>query len=401
MNLRQIFSKSGQSFSDNGEYGLPQYVGDSGNVSLSQFIGMNTKGKVKLTYDTAMGITAYWRGLNLIADRMVELPLSIVDAKGQPATNNNIQTLLEDGVAKWYDPTDFVRTITVHLLTHGNFYALINSTPGGLVESLEFLTPDSIQPYILDGNLVYRYTKKSGIQTVLLYDEVFHVKGLSRDGLVGISPIAACKDTLRLALQATGFGGEFFDNMALPSTLLTMDSKRQLSDEQQNKVLSKFKRMFGAGGDRQGVGIFGGISGVHQLTIPPDSAQFLETRQESVRDVGRVLGIPAQLLGDTSSSTYNNIQSMYRALTTDTLTPLATRIVSAINKQLLKKPYTARFDFTNAVQEPMLDRYRAHQIALGGEPFMSVGEVRLMEGYEEEFERDFNFPTVENQNEQT
>ena len=366
---------------------------------MSLFLKGDVPELKQLTPFQVLGVTAYWRGVNMIADRMVELPLSVV-LDGETAEGNDVQVLLENGMAEWNDSTDFVRTIVVHLLTHGNFLAMQETGATGQLERLVVLDPSKVTKVeVVENELVYHYAP--GTETKRLkYSETFHVKGLSGDGVWGLSPVTACHTTLQLALQATQFGSDFFKNSAMPSVVLT--SEKALNEAQEKALASTWSRQYGPDGERHGVAMLGGITGVHTLTMPPENAQYLETRQEAVRDVGRVLGIPSQLLGDTASSTYNNVQAMHRALVSDALTPLATRIVSAIDKQLLQKPYTARFDFEGAVAESFMDQIRAYSLAVGGEPLMSVSEAREKLGLDPDMDMEFDFPRLEEEeNEQT
>lgn len=48
-------------------------------------------------------------------------------------------------------------------------------------------------------------------------DQVFHVKGLSFDGVKGISPIAQAREAIGLSLATEEYGAKFFGNGARPA----------------------------------------------------------------------------------------------------------------------------------------------------------------------------------------
>ena len=366
------------------------------------FLSGSSGNDTPLNTYTALGLSAYWRGVSLIANRMVELPLEVVtenaDGEVEAAANHPLQGILADGVAPWLDGTDFVRLITVHMNLHGNSYWQIQSNGRGVVEQLTALDPERIKPVVTDGELRYRLSETAGIR-YLPAEEVFHVKGLSRDGITGLSPIDTCASALRLALHSNQYGLNFFTNSGRPATTLMVDPAANISEEQAELIKQRWLASFG-GDNSGGVAVMNAIKDVKPVSSTPEESQFLQTRIEAIRDVGRILGVPSQLIGDPAASTYNNVQSMNRQVVSDVLVPLATQIVSAINKQLLGKEsgYRAMFNFEAAVQEPMVDRFNSYRTALAGEPFMTVSEVRMREGLAE-MEPDFDVPDFEDEQE--
>lgn len=47
---------------------------------------------------------------------------------------------------------------------------------------------------------------------------------------------------------------------------------------------------------------------LHQLGVPPEDAQFLETRKFTIADVARWFNLPVHMLKDLERSTHNNIE---------------------------------------------------------------------------------------------
>ena len=335
--------------------------------------------------NTAFALATYYRGVKFIADRMVEFPLSIVQMQGKDevvAKQHYMQKLLENGVGEDYNRNAFVRTVVTHLLSRGAHYSRINMTGAGIVESLDFLNPWTTVPRIYKGQLVYDVTAnaETGEAKVLHKDDVFHTKGLSMDGINGMDPITTCMTSLGLAISSNEYGASFFNNDASPSLILHSNPDTVWTDEQRKRVRNKWA-LENSGKNSRGVALAEGVSHVSQLNISPNESQFLETRQEAVRDIARMLGIPPVLLGDPAASTYDNITQLYRSFVADTLIPIATEMTADIDKQLLNpdRPYYARFDFKAAFVDSIKDRFVAYSIATGKKPVLSVNEVRAME----------------------
>ena len=320
---------------------------------------------------------------------MVEVPFSIVQMEGMDekvAKQHYMQRLLDNGVGPLYNRNAFVRTVVTHLLTRGAHYSRIRHTNTGIVEALEFLHPWTTSPRIYKGNLVYDVTTdaETGKVATLPSMEVFHTKGLSLDGINGMDPISTCLTSLGLAISSNKYGANLFANDASPSIILHSNPDTVWTEAQRQRVKNKWA-LENSQGNSRGVALAEGVSHVSQLTIAPNDSQFLETRQEAVRDIARMLGIPPVLLGDPAASTYDNISQLYRAFVTDTLVPLATEITADVDKQLLNpdRPYYARFDFKSALVDAIKDRYVAYSIATVKKPILSVNEVRRMEGLPE------------------
>ena len=333
--------------------------------------------------NTAFALATYYRGVKFIADRMVEVPFSIVrpDGEGEViAKNHYMQRLIRDGVGPWYDRTSLVRVTTAHLLTRGNHYSIVEYNNRGQVEELKFANPWTTVPRVQNGQLVYDIVAnvEGGLQKTYPASKIFHVKGLTLDGINGMDPITTCMTSLGLAISSNEYGANFFANDARPSTVLHTDDNTIFTDKQKKQIKERWQKD-NSGSNNRGTVLLAGVTHVSQLDVNPNDSQFLETRQEAVRDIARMLGIPPVLLGDPAASTYDNISQLYRAFVTDTLIPIATQQTAAIDKQLVFQPYYSRFDFKSALVDSIKDRYVAYSIATGKKPFVSINEVRAME----------------------
>lgn len=72
-----------------------------------------------------------------------------------------------------------------------------------------------------------------------------------------------------------------------------------------------------------------------QLSIPPDQAQFLDTRKFQINEIARIFRIPPHLIGDLDRSTFSNIEQQSLEFVEYTLNPWCVRWEQAMNQQLL------------------------------------------------------------------
>ena len=118
------------------------------------------------------------------------------------------------------------------------------------------------------------------------------------------------------------------------------------------------------------------------MTIPPNEAQFIETRKFQVSEIARAFGVPPHLIGDLDKATFSNIEHQAIEFAQYSLQPWMTQIEQAINAKCLSGAGD-EYLFVEHVSEALvktdiLTRYQAHQIAiLTG--FETPNEARVIE----------------------
>ena len=86
-----------------------------------------------------------------------------------------------------------------HLAIYGNGY-LAKYREGGEITQLGLLHPERVRPELEGGRLRFRYTPGSGGRRGCSTDaDVVHVKGLSVDGLIGLSAVSQAARVLGLS----------------------------------------------------------------------------------------------------------------------------------------------------------------------------------------------------------
>ncbi len=59
----------------------------------------------------------------------------------------------------------------------------------------------------------------------------------------------------------------------------------------------------------------------HEIAVPPEKAQFLDTRKFQINDVARIIGVPPHKLAEMTNSTYSNIEHQSIEYIQDTIGP--------------------------------------------------------------------------------
>jgi HK97 family phage portal protein len=268
---------------------------------------------------TALNYSAVWAAVGVISGDISALPLMFYrKAKGggkEVFDGHGLYRLLHDAPNPQTTSIIFRRVLMGHVLLWGNGYAEIERDGQGRPVALWQITPDRVQ---VEGSR-YRVSNPSRPDTILAAEDMFHIRGLSWDGMTGYSVISKARESVGLGMAAEKFGATFFGNgstfggvISHPNAL-SETAKRNL----ENSIESRHK---GVDRAHRFIVLEEGMS-YSRLGIQPNDAQFLETRQFQVPEIARWFGIPPHKIGDLSRATFSNIEQQTIDYYTTTLLP--------------------------------------------------------------------------------
>jgi HK97 family phage portal protein len=162
----------------------------------------------------ALAIADVWSCVRVLADTVSSLPLHVyrkTERGRQRVTSGRLVELLEHP-APGVSEADLTSTLMTHLAIWGNGYLGKLRGPDGQVAQLTLLHPDRVQPELVDGRLRFRYDPPKGGQQLLTEADVVHVKGLSVDGLVGLSAVSQAARVLGLSDSLVKHAMSYFES---------------------------------------------------------------------------------------------------------------------------------------------------------------------------------------------
>jgi HK97 family phage portal protein len=219
----------------------------------------------------------------------------------------------------------------------GNSYAYIKRDKGGRPVALIPLDSSRTAPMKVTGNLVYGTTQTvSGEVMYFDPDEILHLRGLSFDGISGISPIATCKNAFGLAMAAEKFGALLFGQGARASGVLTHPGT--LNAEAYENLKKSLRERTSGENSLMPLILEEGMAW-QQLTINPNDAQFLATRQFQKEEIAQLYRVPMHLLQSLLRATNNNIEHQGLDYVRYCLRPWAVRIEEEVYLKLLGGQY--------------------------------------------------------------
>ena len=219
------------------------------------------------------------------------------------------------------------------LLLWGNAYAVIRRDENSNIQELILVHPSDVNVFRSEKDSRLYYTVSiDGRGYNVASKDMLHIPGLSFDGIKGYSPIAVMRESMGLGLAAQKFGARFFGNGANMDGVIEVAGT--LSDTVYDRLRKSWDEKYHGISNSHKTAILEGGSTYKRIGIPPEEAQFLQTRQFQISEVGRMFGVQPHLLMDLDRATNNNIEHQGMEFVTFTLTPWVSRIEAELNRKL-------------------------------------------------------------------
>lgn len=345
--------------------------------------GGNASG-VSVTPGNALNYSAVFAAVRVIAETVASLPLILyqqTENGRERAADYYLYDVLKNRPNPYLTSYEFRELLQAHLLLWGNAYCEIELDNAGRVVGLWPLRPDKVKGIKRDGaRLTYAYELPMG-ETVDLPDfSVFHLRGLSSDGVVGYSPISLMRQTIGVGKAAEAYGAGFFGNGANPRGVLTHPGA--LGDTAFDNLKNTWAASYQGLSNAHKVAILEEGMSYKQISIPPNDAQFLETRRFQVEEIARIFRVPPHMLGDLERATFSNIEHQSIDFVVHSIRPWLVRWEQAIAARLMsdreRALYTPEFLVDGLLRGDTKSRYETYGIAIQN-GVLSRNDVRALE----------------------
>ena len=140
--------------------------------------------------------------------------------------------------------------------------------------------------------------------------------------------------------------------------------------------------------------VYGGTSNSHRvavleegvtfkaISIPPNEAQFLETRKFQINEICRIFRVPPHMVADLEKSSFSNIEQQSLDFIVNTIRPWLVRIEQSICQKLLsvneKGIYFVKFNVDGMLRGDFASRMNGYAIARQN-GWMSTNDIRELE----------------------
>ena len=349
----------------------------------------------------ARKLSAVDRCMSILAGSMAKLPSYIFDSKSRERPGHPLLHLLNVRPNEALTPSVRKEVLESSRLEGGNGYDWIVRDPQtGRVAELIPVPWYLVQPWKdTAGRIWYTVTHPfTGEPMVLPREDVCHYKGATRDGLTGISVLRRAADTLASARAAQEYERAYYESGGQPSGVLKTDADLggwaegadgkplQRADGSlvslKDQLRSEWEKVHAGPKNGHRVAILDLGLDYKPIAASNQEAQFIESKEVSIRDIARYFGVPLYKLGEGKEAYSSNEQNAIEYVV-GTLHPIVTQYEEEQTWKLLTDREIAaglevRINLMAELRGDSNARMHVYQTMLQ-EGVYSVNDVRALE----------------------
>lgn len=351
---------------------------------IDVMVGPSTDAGVSVSEKSALGLPAVYRSIALIAGTCAGLPLHAYRDRGDLRERMAAQPALVASPHPDLSRFEWAELIYVHLLGWGNAYLRILRDQNGIARELWPIEPARVRVgrtragekmYGIEGADLSA-SSEDGVLP-LTDREILHVPGLGYDGVQGMAPIRAARQSIGLAMATERHGARFFGSGTTLSGVLSTDQR--IDVDTADRLKARWKAANSGPDNAHDIAVLGSGTNFTPVSVNPADAQFVETQRFSIAQIARIFGVPPHLLGDTEKSTSwgTGIEQQSIGFVTYTLRPWLVRVEQRLSR-LLPSPQYVKFSVEGLLRGDTKARYESYATARQW-GWMSVNDIRRLE----------------------
>jgi HK97 family phage portal protein len=340
---------------------------------------------ININEDTAVKLVAVFACVRLLSESIAMLPFPMyksLKVGKEKAVYHPLYTILHDIANPECTSFQFRQIMMVNALLCGSACAEIQRDESGNVIALWPIPTKYIQ-LTRNSNtkeLVYQVNNPDGSQSNLYPEQVFSLPGMGFDNVKTFKPIQLAREAIGLGLATQEFGARFFGQGTTASGIVEYPGK--MSDKAYDRYTESFAEKYeGLKNSNRLVFLEEGLK-FTQLTIPPENAQFLETRKFQVIEMARFFNVPPHMIMDFDGATFSNIEQKSLEYVTYSLMPWFVKWEQAVYKCLLmpseRKKFFAKFSVDALLRGDFSTRMNGYHMMIQ-DGVWNADEIRELE----------------------
>lgn len=333
--------------------------------------------------EKALGLSTYYECIRVISEDVAKLPLKTyrrLPRGKQVDPRHQRYRILHDAPNNYQSSFTFRETLTSWALGWGGGFAEIAWLPGDIVEGLYPIHPSRVGIFVNpDFSLQYVIRNNDGTVHGIPAWRMLHIHGLGPDGRVGYSVCRVACESLGLGLAMQKFGASFFGNGAALTGILEHPSHFR-DEEKLNRLRKQWSEMYQGAGKACKTAILEDGMKFSKISVPPEEAQFLESRQFQLEEICRWFRVPPHKVQHLLRATFSNIEHQSIEYSGDTMLPWTSRWEQEIQRKLFvgDENHFAEFKYNALLRTDQTTRGQFYRVMveLGA---LSPNEVRELE----------------------
>lgn len=281
---------------------------------------------------TAMSVSTVYAAVNVLAHDVARCTPTLYarqkDGSRTPVDDHPVAKLLRrpNRVQTWFE---FIRDLVVAHKLRGNGYAAGLRDRRGDPTELLLINPDAVMLLEASNGMLFYSVNRLGLfQIAMLQDfpvsipaeDVFHLRGMSFNMLVGVSTIGLARDAIGLSMGLSQQQSRWVANGARPSVVL--ETPRRLDDKAAERLKTSWNQ-FSAGLENVGktAVLEEGIT-AKPIQLTSVDLQFIEQSQMNVQDICRFMGVPPRKVFQPDTARGSTVIQEDQAYVNASISPL-------------------------------------------------------------------------------
>lgn len=355
-----------------------------------------TSAGIDVTPETAKRFSALFACIKIPSETLGSIPIfgykRLPNRGKEIIPEDRIYKLLRLRPNRWQTSAMFRQQMFAHALSWGNGFARIRRDRAGLPNELQPIHPSLVETKVAygveglpDGTVYYKVATPSGATEIVRKRDMFHLVGITDDGITGYSPIAALRESVGLGVAAETFGASFFGNGATPAAVIEYEGV--IGENEREAFRQSINKLYKGPRKAGQVAILDQKMKWKPIGIPVKDAQYIELRRFQVEEIARVYRVPLYKLQDHTHSTFSNVEHLAIEFVTDCLLPWAKRFEEAVLRDLFNDEATieeysderfVEFLFDGLLRGDIQTRYGAYATARQW-GWLSINDIRRFE----------------------
>lgn len=352
-------------------------------------VGFHRSPVIKVQFDRAMAVPAFWASVKLLCDAVAGMPLKCyekvetpgnVSAGFKEVTDNEVWRLLNFAPNRYQTRVEFFLTVMLNLTTDGNAYCAVQrNSDGDVLSIIPLMSPAVTVELLSDGEIIYKHRDSKGNIRVFASQTIWHLK-LFGNGIVGLSPLSYAGETLGIAVPTQERQAKLARSGGKTNGILMVDSV--LDDKKRAAIRENFSQL--TEGSEDQLFVLEAAMKFERAALSPSDAQLLETYKFQVQEIARMMGVPSILINDSNVTAWGSgIQQIMEGFYKLGLRPYLENIEASIKRHLLPEEdwdkIFIEFDFESLLRSSLKDRVESFSKAINSGQ-MTPNEARAEEG---------------------
>ena len=299
------------------------------------FGGVSTKNGTPVNTSTALGLSAFFNGIEIIGNDYAKLPKSVFK-KTKAGDLDKIEKVKDHPASKllkrpnqYMTPFMYDKVLVQTAILKGNSYAEIERNPTtGTPIAKQIIDQDKTPVRVVEsgGKLYYKFGGRTLPST-----DIIHIPGFSFNGMTGIGVVAMAAKSLGVSLESQEYALEYYASKGVGTAVVT--SAKEINQDAKNRYADALTTRLSSNAAWK-VAVLDQMGSFNHIKMTPQEALFLETNKQGIEEVARWLNLSTIKLKSLSNANNSISQEQKIQHVEDSILPWVIRCEQESDRKL-------------------------------------------------------------------